>query len=69
VKLFYPGPAINAEMLEVMLDKHGIESELNPVSAETGDAGGLNQPTEVPVSGADYEKARQLFYAEREDEL
>jgi hypothetical protein len=69
VKLFYTGPAINAEMLEVMLEKQEIKSELKPLSAEVEDADDLNRQIQVFVPEKDFERAWQLFYAEREDEL
>ena len=69
VKVFYTGPVVNAEMLVVMLEKHGIAATqefLDPKQAEDGD---LNRPARVLVAEADYERAYQLFYAGREDEL
>jgi hypothetical protein len=33
VKLFYTGPVVNAEMLVVMLEKHGIAATQNFVDA------------------------------------
>jgi len=68
VKLFYTGPLVNAEMLVVMLDKHGIAATHE--FAEPGpDDGDLNRPTKVLVPEKDYERAHQLFYGERQDEL
>jgi len=68
MKLFYTGPVINAEMLVVMLEKHGIAAthELVELTAPADD---LNQPAKVFVPEVDYDRAFQLFYAEREDEL
>ena len=69
VKLFYTGPVVNAEMLVVMLEKHGIaatQEYLDPQQPEDGD---LNRPARVLVAEADYDRAHRLFYAEREDEL
>jgi hypothetical protein len=68
VKLFYTGPVINTEMLLVMLEKHGIHGTQEFVEAE-GDENDLNRRARVFVPEADYERAHQLFYAEREDEL
>jgi hypothetical protein len=68
VKLFYTGPAINAEMLIVMLEKHGISATQEFIE-NGGDADDLNRETKVLVPEADYERAHRLFYAEREDEL
>ena len=68
MKLFYTGPVINTEMLVVMLEKHGISAQQEVVgSASHPDD--LSQEAEVYVPEADYDRAYQLFYAEREDEL
>ena len=68
-RLFYTGPVINTEMLVVMLEKHGIEATEEPVPGESTDEADLNRAMKVLVPEADYERAHQLFYAEREDEL
>ena len=67
MKLFYTGPAINAEMLVVMLEKHGISAKQEFSSA--GDEDDLSREATVSVPEADYDRAWRLFYAEREDEL
>ena len=69
MKLFYTGPVVNAELLVVMLEKHGIAATQQFVDPGPADEEDLNRPTQVFVSEADYEHAFQLFYAEREDEL
>jgi hypothetical protein len=69
VKLFYTGPVVNAEMLVMMLEKHGIVATQNFVDAAAPDDGDLSRPAQVLVPAADYARAYQLFYAEREDEL
>ena len=69
MKVFYTGPVINAEMLVVMLEKHGIAATQEFVEPEQPDDGDLNRPARVSVAEADYDRAYQLFYAEREDEL
>ena len=69
MKLFYSGPFINTDMLVMMLEKHGIAATQNFVDAAAPDDGDLNRPAQVFVPEADYERAHQLFYAEREDEL
>ena len=69
MKLFYTGPVVNTEMLVVMLEKHGIaatEEYIEPMPAGTDE---LSRPAKVFVPEADYDRAYQLFYAEREDEL
>ena len=69
VKLFYTGPVINTEMLVVMLEKHGIAATQEFVDPAAPDDDDLNRPAKVFVPEADYDRAHQLFYAEREDEL
>ena len=69
MKLFYTGPVVNAEMLVMMLEKHGITATQEFVDPEAPDDGDLSRPAKVFVSEADYDRAFQLFYAEREDEL
>lgn len=69
MKLFYTGPVVNAEMLVVMLEKHGIAATQEFVDPSSPDDGDLNRPAKVFVAEADYDRAHQLFYAERGDEL
>ena len=69
MKLFYTGPVINTEMLVVMLEKHGINARQEFVDPSQPDDGDLNRLAKVFVPEADYDRAHQLFYAEREDEL
>lgn len=69
MKLFYTGPVINAEMLVVMLEKHGIAAKQELEEGATGDSDDLSRPAKVFVPEGDYDRAWQLFYAEREDEL
>jgi hypothetical protein len=69
VKLFYTGPVVNAEMLVVMLEKHGISATQEFVDPVAPDDGDLSRPAKVFVPEADYERAHRLFYTEREDEL
>ena len=69
MKTFYTGPVINAEMLVVMLEKHGITATQEFADGDAPDDGDLNRPARVSVPEADYDRAYQLFYSEREDEL
>jgi hypothetical protein len=69
MKLFYTGPVINTEMLVVMLEKHAIAATQEFVDPSAPDDDDLNRPAKVFVPEADYDRAYQLFYAEREDEL
>lgn len=69
MRLFYTGPFVNAEMLVVMLEKHGIAATQEFADPDMPDEGDLSRPAKVFVPEADYARAHQLFYAEREDEL
>ena len=69
MKLFYTGPVINTEMLVTMLEKHGIQAIQEFVDPNQPDDGDLNRLANVFVPEEDYDRAYQLFYAEREDEL
>jgi hypothetical protein len=69
LKLFYTGPVINIEMLGMMLEKHGIAATQELLPGESTDEEDLNRLARVLVPEADYDRAYQLFYAEREDEL
>ena len=68
MKLFYTGPVVNTEMLIVMLEKHGIIATQEFVEPGPDDDD-LNRPAKVFVPEKDFDRAYQLFYAEREDEL
>ena len=69
MKLFFTGPVVKAELLVFMLEKHGIAAEQEFVDPAAPDDGDLDRPANVLVAEADYERAHQLFYAERQDEL
>jgi hypothetical protein len=69
VKLFYTGPVVNAEMLVTMLEQHGIAATQTFADPAAPDDGDLSRPAQVFVPEPDYDRAYQLFYAEREDEL
>lgn len=69
LKDFYTGPAVNAELLVVMLEKHGIIADQKWVDPNAPDDGDLNRLATVLVPETDYDRAFQLFYSEREDEL
>jgi len=68
-KLFYTGPVINAEMLVVMLEKHGINARQEFDNPDEPDTGDLNRLTKVFVPEPNYDRAYALFYVGREDEL
>jgi hypothetical protein len=69
VKLFYTGPLVNAELLVVMLEKHGIMATQEFQDPTLPDDGDLSRATKVSVPEKDYDRAHDLFYKEREDEL
>lgn len=70
MKTFYTGPVINTEMLITLLEKHGIIAIQEWVDPEPIDAGeDLNRLAQVWVPEAEFDRAFQLFYAERQDEL
>jgi hypothetical protein len=69
MKLFYTGPQVNAELLLAMLEKHGISARQEWSDPAAPDDGDLRRQTWVFVEEADYDRARTLFYTEREDEL
>ena len=69
MKLFYTGPFVNAEMLVMMLEKHGIAATQAFVDPTLPDDGDLSRPAQVFVPEADFDRAYKLFYTEREDEL
>ncbi len=68
MKLFYTGPLANAELLVVMLEKHGIVATQEFVDPD-GDEFDLNRLTKVLVPEPDYDRAHRLFYTEKEGEL
>lgn len=53
----------------MMLEKHGIAATQAFVDPAAPDDGDLNRLARVFVPAADYDRAYQLFYAERADEL
>ena len=69
MRLFFTGPVIKTELLEVWLEKHGIQARAEFADAEAPDDGDLSREARVYVAEADYERAHKLFFAEREDEL
>jgi hypothetical protein len=69
MKLFFSGPLIKAELLVLMLEKHGIAATQEFADVTAPDDGDLDRPTNVFVPEPDDERARQLFYSEREDEI
>ena len=69
MKLFFSGPVVKTELLVVLLEKHGITATQEFADPALPDDGDLNRLANVFVPDADFDRARQLFFAEREDEL
>jgi hypothetical protein len=69
VKLFFTGPVVKTELLVVMLEKHGIAATQEFVDPTAPDDGDLSRPANVFVPDDDYDRAHQLFFSEREDEI
>jgi hypothetical protein len=69
MKRFFTGQFIKAEMLVLMLERHGIAAQWEYADPAQPDDGDLAREAHVSVPEGDYERAWQLFYAEREDEL
>ena len=69
MKRFFTGQFVKAEMLVVMLEKHGIAATHEFADPSLPDDGDLSREAHVLVPEADYDRAWQLFYTEREDEL
>jgi hypothetical protein len=66
---FFTGPVIKTELLVVWLEKHGLAARQEFADPAAPDDGDLNRDAHVFVAEADYDRAHQLFFAEREDEL
>jgi hypothetical protein len=69
MRLFFTGPVIKTELLEVWLEKHGLEAKSEFVDPSAPDDGDLSREVNIFVAEADFERAHQLFFSEREDEL
>ena len=71
---FFTGPWIKCELLQTWLEKHGIESTIEPVESITGeptplDPEDLDREVRILVPEADFSRAHDLFFTEREGEL
>jgi MYXO-CTERM domain-containing protein len=70
MKQFFTGAAINADLLITMLGKHGISARQEFARDDVREnEDEFSRETVVFVPDEDYDRAYQLFYAEREDEL
>ena len=68
VRDFFTGPAIKTELMVEWLEKHGIAATMKFVDPDA-DPDDLGREAQVYVPETDYDRAYQLFYADREDEL
>jgi len=71
---FFTGPWIKCELLQTWLEKHGIESTIEPVEPITAeptllDPEDLDREVRILVPEADFSRAHDLFFTEREGEL
>ena len=71
---FFTGPWIKCELLQTWLEKHDIESTIEPVEPITGepiplDSEDLDREVRILVPEADFPRAHDLFFTEREGEL
>ncbi len=69
MRLFFTGPVIKTELLVEWLGRHGIEARQEWVDPALPDDGDLSREAKVWVEDAQFDRAWQLFFAEREDEL
>jgi hypothetical protein len=69
MKRFFTGQVIKTELLVLMLERHGIIAQQSFADPGSADGDDLSREATVFVSEGDYDRAHQLFYAEREDEL
>ena len=71
---FFTGPWIKCELLQTWLEKHGIESTVEPVEPIVGDptlqdSEDLDREVRILVPEADFSREHDLFFTEREGEL
>lgn len=66
---FFTGPVIKTELLVDWLEKHGIMAKTHWTDPNLADDGDLGREACVLVPATDFERAQQLFFAERQDEL
>ena len=69
LRLFHTCPVDNAELLAVMLEKHGIAAREKVIEPLPEGEDEFSRPVEVFVPEADYNRAHQLFFGDSEDEI
>ena len=65
---FFTGPFIKTDLLVTWLEKHGISAQMEAVDPAADDLD-LGREMRVLVGETDYDRAHQLFFEERQDEL
>ena len=65
---FFTGPYIKTDLLVTWLEKHGISAQMEAIDPSADDLD-LGREMRVLVGEADYDRAHQLFFEERQDEL
>lgn len=65
---FFTGPFIKTDLLLTWLEKHGVAARMESVDP-TADDLDLGREMRVLVAETDYDRAHQLFFEERQDEL
>ena len=66
---FFTGPFIKTDLLVSWLEQHGIAATSEFVDADRPDDGDLGREARVLVPVADYDRAYQLFFTDRGDEI
>lgn len=66
---FFVGPFIKTDLLISWLEQHGIAATSEFVDPTRPDDGDLDREVRVWVPAADFDRAYQLFFADRQDEL
>ncbi len=66
---FFVGPFIKTDLLISWLEQHGIAATSEFVDPTRPDDGDLDREVRVWVPAGDFDRAYQLFFADRQDEL
>jgi len=66
---FHTCPVNDAELLVVMLGKHGIEATEELIEPMPDGEDEFSRPVKVSVPETDYDRAYELFFGDSEDEL
>ena len=66
---FFVGPFIKTDLLISWLEQHGIAATSEFIDPTRPDDGDLDREVRVWVPAGDFDRAYQLFFADRQDEL